>query len=104
MKKFILNSCNITVNSRYNPLRHLDMGSQYDSTKVLAWTCGTMLSLSFLSIFQFHIAWLAYPLMTAGIFISLIAFQRAQESLIEKVPVTNLSRGSACVWKMDREA
>ena len=104
MKKFILNNWNLVMNNRYNPLRHLDMASQHYFMQVLAWMWSMIFSLSFLSILQFHIVWLAHLLIIGGAFITLIVFQRAEERSTQKVPVTNLSQGSVCIWQMDREA
>ena len=104
MKKFIFNHWNLIMNHRYNPLRHLDTASQHYFMQVLAWMWSMIFSLGFLSIFQFHIVWLAHLLIIAGIFITVIVFQYAEQHSARKVPVANPGQGSVCVWKMDREA
>jgi hypothetical protein len=105
MKKFILNNWNLVMNNRYNPLRHLEMASQHYFMQVLAWMWSMIFSLSFLSIFQFHTVWVSHLLVISGAFITLIVFQQAEERSAKKVSVAeNLSHGSACLWKMDREA
>ena len=104
MKKFILGTWDLVMDNRYNPLRHLDMASQHYFMHVLAWMWSMVFSLSFLSIFQFQIVWLAHVLFLTGIFTTIIIFKRAEEKSSRKPATLNLSHGSACVWQMDREA
>ena len=104
MKSFILGNWKLIMDHRYNPLRHMDMASQHYFMQVLAWMWSMIFSLSFLSIFQFHILWLAHLLIIAGVFATVAVFKYAESRSTQKVPVPNLSRGSACVWQLDREA
>ena len=104
MKSFIVSSWNLVMDNRYNPLRHLDMASQHYFMQVLAWMLSMIFSLSFLSIFQFHIMWLAHLLIIGGLFATISVFKYAESRPTEKASVKNLSHASMCVWQMDREA
>jgi hypothetical protein len=104
MKSFILSSWNFVMDNRYNPLRHLDMASQHHFMQVLAWMWSMIFSVSFLSIFQFHIMWLAHLLIIGGLFATISVFKHAESRSTEKASLQNLSHASLCVWQMDREA
>lgn len=104
MKNFILSSWSFVMDNRYNPLRHLDMASQHYLMHVLGWMWSMVFSVSFLSIFHFQILWLAHLLVIAAIFTTVIIFKSAEEQQFKKLTPLKLSRGSTCVWQMDREA
>ena len=104
MKKRILAYWDSVMNSRHNPLRHLDMASQHYFMHVLGWMWSMVFSLSALSILQFHIVWLAHALLISGVFITVIIFQRAEQQAPTEEVMANLSAGSTCVWQLDIEA
>lgn len=104
MKKFILGSWSFVMDNRHNPLRHLDMASQHYFMHILAWMWSMVFSISFLSVFQFPVVWLAHVLVIAGIFTTVIIFKRAEARQPKKLAPIDLSHGSMCVWQMDREA
>jgi hypothetical protein len=104
MKSLIQDSWNIVMDNRYNPLRYLDMASQHYFMQVLSWMWSMIFSLSFYSIFQFHIVWLTHLLVVAGIFTTISVFKYAESRSIGKEPVRDLSHASLCVWQIDREA
>ena len=104
MKLFIVSSWNVVIDSRYNPLRHLDLASQHYFMQVLAWMWTMIFSLSFLSIFQFHLMWLAHLLIVGGLFATISVFKHAESRPRENASVENFSHASMCVWKMDQEA
>jgi hypothetical protein len=104
MKSLIIGSWNLVMGNRYNPLRYLDRASQHYFMQVLAWMWSMIFSLSFLSILQFHIVWLAHLLVVAGVFATIAVFKYGESRSINKAPVQNFSHASACVWQMDREA
>lgn len=92
------------MDSRYNPLKHMDLASRHYLMQVLAWMWSMLFSLSFLSIYSFGYVWLSHVLVIAGVFMTIALFERAQARRPKLEPVPNLSRASACVWQMDREA
>ena len=104
MKSFILNSWNLVMDNRFNPLRHLDMASQHYFMQVLGWMWSMIFSLSFLSILQFHMMWLAHVLLIGGLFATISVFRHAESRANAEKPADNLSHASMCVWQMDREA
>ncbi len=104
MRSFITNSWNMIMDNRFNPLRHLDMASQHYFMQVLAWMWSMIFSLSFLSIFYFHILWLAHVLVVAGVFITISVFKHADKPKVHVKCSDELSHGSVCVWQMDKEA
>lgn len=104
MRSFIVSCFNLVMDNRFNPLRHLNMASQHYFMQVLAWMWSMIFSLSFLSIFQFHVMWLAHVLITGGFFATISVFKHAESRSATRAPVQNLSHASKCVWQMDREA
>lgn len=104
MQSLIVNIRNLVMGNRYNPLRYLDTASQHYFIQVLAWVWSMIFLLSFLSIFQFHIMWLAHLLIIGGAFATISVFKHGESRSTEKACVQNLSHASACVWQMDREA
>jgi hypothetical protein len=91
------------MDSRHNPLQHLDSAAAHYLMQVLGWMWSMIFCLSFLSIFQFHYVWLAHVLFIGGFSITLAVFRSASaQDQAQSLPV--LSRGSRCVWKLDSEA
>ena len=75
------------MDSRYNPLKDANLESKHYIMQVLAWMWTMIFSLSFLSIFQFGILWLAHLLIIAGVFLTIVTFKhtkKAQSSTIQK--------------------
>ncbi|MFT5421136.1 MAG: hypothetical protein ACI9D5_001891 [Candidatus Endobugula sp.] len=104
MKAFIVGSRKFIMDNRFNPLRNVDSPAQNYFTQMLTWMWGMILSLSFCSIFQFQIIWLAHLLIIVGAFTTISIVKYAQARPARKPLVADLSHGSVCVWKMDREA
>ena len=105
MKKIIVNTWDSVMDSRNNPLRHLDLASQHYFMQVLAWMWSMVFSLSFLSIFEFGYTWLAHLLVIAGMAMTVAVFREAEkQQLVRDSAIANLGRGSRCVWKLDSEA
>ena len=103
MKQAIAESWGAVMDSRHNPLRHLDLASQHFVMQVLGWMWSMVFSLTFLSIFHFGLTWLAHLLVTGGIAMTVAVFREAEKQQPELTPIP-LSRSSQCVWKMDSEA
>ena len=104
MKKYFLNSWDFIMDNRYNPLRIMDMASQHYFMQVLAWMWSMVFSMSFLSIFHFQIVWLAHVLFVSGLFVTVTVFRHAESRRPRKLATLELSKGSKCVWQLDREA
>ena len=105
MKQTIIDCWNVVMENEHNPLRNLDLATQHYFMQVLGWMWSMVFSLSFLSIFQFGLVWMAHLLLFGGVAMTVAVFREAQRS--EAVtPVTEESFGhaSACVWKLDSEA
>ncbi|MCB1845946.1 MAG: hypothetical protein KDI04_00820 [Halieaceae bacterium] len=105
MKQLIIDSWNAVMDNQHNPLRHLDLASQHYFMQVLGWMWSMVFSLSFLSIFEFGLTWLAHLLFIGGIAFTVAVFREADRQT--PAPVTarqNLSTSSSCVWKLDSEA
>ena len=79
MKQFILNSWEAVMDNRRNPLRHLDLASQHYFMQVLGWMWSMVFSLSFLSIFQFGLTWLAHLLLIGGFTMTVAVFREAEK-------------------------
>ena len=90
------------MDSRHNPLRSLPMEAQHYFMQVLGWMWSMVFSLSFLSIFQFHMVWGAHFLILAGIAFTVAVFRQAESQALQ--PVVNMSESSVCLWKLDTEA
>lgn len=105
MKNFIVGSWNAVMDNRHNPLRHLDLASQHYFMQVLGWMWSMVFSLSFLSIFNFGLVWLAHLLVFGGVAFTVAVFRESEKRLAEVDAATNeLSAASRCVWKLDSEA
>jgi hypothetical protein len=105
MKKFILSSWNAVMDSRHNPLRHLDLASQHYFMQVLGWMWSMVFCLAFLSIYHFGLIWLAHVLVIGGISMTVAVFREAEhQRATSPVARGNLSAASRCVWKLDSEA
>lgn len=92
------------MDSRYNPLKHLDLAGRHYAMQLLAWMWSMIFSISFLSIFQFGIVWLSHVFIIGGIFVTYAVFTRAARRRPALSPVPELSHASKTVWKMDVEA
>ncbi len=105
MKQFILSTWDAVMDSRHNPLRHLDLASQHYFMQVLGWMWSMVFSLAFLSIFHFGYVWIAHLLLFGGVAMTVAVFREAekQQERAALAPET-LGRASACVWKLDSEA
>jgi hypothetical protein len=105
MKQLIVESWNAVMDNRRNPLRHLDLASQHYFMQVLGWMWSMVFSLSFLSIFEFGLTWLAHLLVIGGIAFTVAVFNEAgQRAAVSDTGKQNLSTSSSCVWKLDSEA
>ncbi len=105
MKTFIVETWDALMDSRHNPLRHLDLASQHYTMQVLAWMWSMVFSLSFLSIFQFGYVWGAHLLVIGGLGITVAVFKEAERREAESAPAPqNFGHASNCVWKLDSEA
>lgn len=105
MKQALVDSWNAVMDSRRNPLRHLDAASQHYFMQVLGWMWSMVFSLSFLSIFQFGYVWLGHLLVIGGICMTVAVFKEAEKQKAQLPGATaELSGGSHCLWKLDSEA
>lgn len=118
MQRFIVDSYNMVMDARKNPLRHLDLASQHYVMQVLAWMWSMVFSLAFLSVFYFHYVWGAHVLIAGGICFTVGVFRRAEKKELQVQQAVrrdsgrdfrrdcrrDYSHASACTWKLDREA
>ena len=105
MKQFVLSIWDAVMDSRHNPLSHLDLASQHYMMQVLGWIWSMVFSLSFLSIFQFGYVWMGHLLMIGGVTFTVAVFREAQKQQQALAPtVLPLSGASRCIWKLDSEA
>jgi len=103
MKSAIVSTWDSVMDSRHNPLRHLDLASQHYFMQVLGWMWSMVFSLTFLSIFEFGFTWLAHLLVIAGIAMTVAVFREAEKQS-QAAEVDTYSGASKCVWKLDSEA
>ena len=66
------------MDSRYNPLKYMDLASSHYLMQVLAWMWSMIFSLSFLSIYYFSYVWLGHLLVIGGVFLTMSLFERAE--------------------------
>lgn len=92
------------MDSRYNPLKHMDLAGRHYVMQLLAWMWSMIFSISALSIVQFGVVWLSHLLIIGGVFTTYAVFTRSEKSRPKLEPVPELSHASKCVWQMDREA
>jgi len=104
MRKAIVETWDAVMDSRINPLRHLDMASQHYFMQVLGWMWSMIFSLSFLSIFHFGITWAVHLLLIGGICMTVSIFKEAESKSVALRESLPLSEASRCVWKLDSEA
>ena len=105
MKQFVLSAWDAVMDSRHNPLRHLDLASQHYLMQVLGWMWSMVFSLSFLSIFHFGYVWMGHLLMIGGATFTVAVFREAQKRQDAAAPMVAPVKGaSRCVWKLDSEA
>lgn len=105
MKQLIVNLWSLVMDSRHNPMRHLDLASQHYFMQVLGWMWSMVFSLSFLSIFHFGLVWLAHVLVFGGVAFTVAVFREGENIMLATEAATRaLSQSSRCVWKLDSEA
>jgi hypothetical protein len=105
MKKFIADSWTAVMDNRRNPLRHLDLASQHYFMQVLGWMWSMVFSLSFLSIYNFGVLWMAHLLVFGGIAFTVAVFRESEKRRLQiEAATVDLSSSSRCVWKLDSEA
>lgn len=106
MKNFLISCWHSVMDSRYNPLKDANLASQYYVMQVLAWMWTMIFSVSFLSIFQFGILWIAHLLIISGIFLTMGAFEHTKktQALASSDGVERFGQSTKCVWKLDAEA
>jgi len=106
MKNFMISCWHSVMDSRYNPLKDANLASQYYVMQVLAWMWTMIFSVSFLSIFQFGILWIAHLLIIAGVFLTMGAFEHTKktQSLAAPNDAHNFGQSTKCVWKLNTEA
>lgn len=104
MKAAIVGTWDSIMDSRHNPLRHLDLASQHYFMQVLGWMWSMVFSLTFLSIFEFGFTWLAHLLVIAGIAMTVAVFREAEKQKLNDEAGAHYSGASRCVWKLDSEA
>ncbi len=80
MKTLFTENWNAVMNSRHNPLRHMDLASQHYYMMILASMWSMVFSLSFLSIFHFQYVWGAHILVVGGIFFTAGIFQEGEKA------------------------
>jgi hypothetical protein len=105
MKRAIIATWDSVMDSRHNPLRHLDLASQHYFMQVLGWMWSMVFSLTFLSIFEFGFTWLAHLLVIGGIAMTVAVFREAEKPQYQAgYARAEFSGASRCVWKLDSEA
>jgi hypothetical protein len=105
MKQLIVGIWSVVMDSRHNPMRHLDLASQHYFMQVLGWMWSMVFSLSFLSIFHFGVVWMAHVLIFGGVAFTVAVFREGEKRLVAAEAATkSLSQPSRCVWKLDSEA
>lgn len=105
MKEFITTCWAAVMDNRHNPLRHLDLASQHYFMQVLGWMWSVVFSLSFLSIYNFGIVWLAHLLVFGGVAFTVAVFRESEKRLaVIDIAARDFSAASRCVWKLDSEA
>lgn len=93
------------MDNRRNPLRHLDVAAQHYFMQVLGWMWSMVFSLSFLSIYNFGVVWMAHLLIFGGVAFTVAVFRESEHRLAEIEAATGeFSAASRCVWKLDTEA
>ena len=103
--RFIVDCWTLVMDSRRNPLRHLDLAGQHYFTQVLAWMWSMVFSLSFLSIYNFGVVWVAHLLVFGGAAFTVAVFKESEKALeVDAVPAGQFSHSSRCVWRLDSEA
>lgn len=103
MRNFVVSSWDALMDSRHNPLRHLDLASQHYFMQVLGWMWSMLFSLSFFSIYQFGVTWAAHLLLIGGAAMTVALFRESEkQQALEQTPA--MHRATACVWKADSEA
>lgn len=104
MKQFILNSWSLVMDNRRNPLRHLDVASQHYIMQVLGWMWSMVFSLSFLSIYQFGIMWVAHLLVIGATAFTVATFRQAEKNQLVPDHAFKYSKSCKTLWMTEREA
>ncbi|MEH6584365.1 MAG: hypothetical protein V7754_20700 [Halioglobus sp.] len=93
------------MDNQHNPLRHLDLASQHYFMQVLGWMWSMVFSLTFFSIFQFGLTWMAHLLLFGGAAMTVALFRESERQGMTLAKVrSGFSGASRCVWKLDSEA
>ena len=103
MKRQIVTIGELVTDSRFNPLKQMDLTSRHYLIEVLAWMWIAIFTVSFFSFYVFGYLWLSQMLLIAGLFVTITLFKRAKTRQQKVAPAPYLSRASKCVWQMDRE-
>jgi hypothetical protein len=90
------------MDSRYNPLRHLDLASQHYMMQVLGWMWSMVFCLSFLSIFEFGLVWMSHLLLFGGVCFTVAVFKEAERQSTSRMSA--IEGASRSVWMLDKEA
>jgi len=106
MKSFVISCWKSVMDSRYNPLKGANLASQYYVMQVLSWMWTMIFSVSFLSIYQFGILWIAHLLIISGAFLTVAAFEHTKKTqrLDSQNDSEKFGQSTRCVWKLDAEA
>jgi hypothetical protein len=104
METLLATTWNTVMDSRFNPLKHMDLASSHYLMQVLAWMWSMIFSVSFFSIYVFSYVWLSHMLVIAGVFVTLTVFNTSSTRRVQSAPALRFSSASKCVWKMDSEA
>lgn len=105
MKKFIAECWGAVMDNRRNPLRHLDLATQHYFMQVLGWMWSMVFSLSFFSIYNFGLVWVAHLLVFGGVAFTVAVFREGERKRVEIESETSyLSSSSQCVWNLESEA
>ena len=86
------------MDNRSNPLSHLNLASQHNFVQVLGWMRSRVFSLTFLSIYNFGVVWMAHLLVFGGAAFTVAEFRESEKRLAEIESTTaELSAASRCV-------
>lgn len=104
MNQYLIITVAVVVNKKNDLIRGTEHGRFY--SLLLAWMWTMIFSVSFLSIFQFGILWIAHLLIIAGVFLTMAAFEHTKktQSLAISDDTQNFGHSTKCVWKLDAEA
>ena len=104
MKSLLAKNWNVLMDSRFNPLRHMDLASQHVYMQVLGWMWSMVFSISYLSISQFGIVWIPHMLIIGGFCFTAALFKESEKMALKAVPVRLQRKNSTCLWDLEKEA